>query len=166
MNVAQIPPPVLRNFDIGSRYIEGSHKFPQMVFPFNNQVALKLLFPYFQLSLLIFSDPDENPLIEVVLIELPLEDGIGSDVLLLNNLLIDLPDFLGPLLIFLLLLAFLLGLNFPIIEDLINRKIHLPEYPLDKRGNNICDNDVHDAEVHHNVAEILRVSPTVIEGDQ
>jgi hypothetical protein len=78
---------------------------------------------------------------------------------------VDIFDFLCSLFIFLLFLLFLDGLSLPFSEDGIDCKIDFPEDALDECGNDIDNDDVHEAKIGHDIAIVLRVAPAVVKGD-
>jgi len=117
------------------------------------------------LPFLIFFQSFENFLINIVLIKFSLQDGVRIDGLLLFDHLIDKLDLLRSFLILLFLHLFLQRLAFFFSKYLIDREVDLPKYTLDQRGNDVHNDDMHEAEVYHHIGVVLRVSPTVVIGD-
>lgn len=106
----------------------------------------------------------EDLLVELVLYEFAAEDGVGLNPEAAFDRIVDIIDFCSFLLYLLLLLLLLGGVFVPGGEDGVHCEKHLPEDALDERGDHVDDGDMQQAEVEHDVGEILGGAPAVIEG--
>ena len=110
----------------------------------------------------IFDEFQEYLLIKVVLKELPFQNWIRVKELLTFNLLLYFIDLVLFVFNFFLLQKLLSCLIVSVSKNFINCKINFPKYPFDESWQNRDDNKVHETEVKHDIAVILRISPAVI----
>lgn len=102
-------------------------------------------------------------MIKLVLDELTFNDWIGIKPHATFNGIIDILYLLGFVYDFLLFELFLKAIFISGGEDSIDGEENLPEDALDECGYHIDNGDMKEAEVEHDVGEVLGCSPAVIE---
>ena len=78
---------------------------------------------------------------------------------------VDLSQLSGHFLVLqvLKLLPDCLGLT--LLKYAVNSEKHLPKHTFDQSGYDIHNGDMHYAEIDHDIAEVLRISPGMVKGD-
>lgn len=105
----------------------------------------------------------EDFLIKFVLDQFSLEDGVGLEVHIVLDRLVDLVDLLRLPGQRLFLVDLLLLLFMETLENLVDSEEDLPKDTLDKSGNDVHDCDMAETEEERDVAKVIRGSPAMIE---
>lgn len=74
-------------------------------------------------------------------------------------------DLLDSILSFFFFFIFLFSILVPLLKNLVYSKEYLPENTLNQCSDDIDNDDMHEAEITHDVSIKLRIFPRMVEGD-